>query len=238
MTRHPVPPKHKRTGDEHHRRTERQQWIVQNKIARCSNKIAGIGVAFSIIAAIGAFVAACYAGGAYHQSRRQADIAQDQEHRQLRAYVYAIPSVQNFVVGQYPYVQIELKNGGQTPAYNPSFMMAYTPEPPNLSGPLPSIPGQLSVPVFTPDGTGQFIYQDHTLNESMPDGLNRAVTQSEFDAIMTSKSDNLYIWGRVEYLDAFGHVWHTNFCFTLGASQVNQPPGGYYGYCATDNDAN
>src|SRR6516165_12441889 len=40
----------------------------------------------------------------------------DQERRQLRPYVYAIPQVEGFAVGEKPRPQIQLKNGGQTAA--------------------------------------------------------------------------------------------------------------------------
>ena len=45
-------------------------------------------------------------------------VARDSEKRQLRAYVYVIPAISNFIPGQHPVISFDIKNGGLTPAYN------------------------------------------------------------------------------------------------------------------------
>lgn len=217
--------------ERHHRKHEKVYWYGS--------------LAFSMVAAFGAIAVAIFTGSylnaawhTYGETKKQTRIINDQERRQLRAYVYAVPSVANFAVGQYPTISVTLKNGGQTPAYNPSFGMSWRIGPDRLIGTtFKNLNSEMSTPTFTPDGTGQFIYQDHTLVETMPAQQEFLIPQAAYDAIMTAKAYQIYVWGRVEYLDAFGDVWHTNFCFSFSPTEINAN-NNTSGYCPSGNDAN
>ncbi len=180
--------------------------------------------------------AVAFAALAFFASAWQGWVARDSEKRQLRAYVYAIPSVSNFAVGQSAIVQITLKNGGLTPAYNPSFAMGYEIAPDSVAKLPADIGNELPIPTFTPDGTGQFIYQEHILEETLPSIFGKPITQAQFNAVVVAKTSQIYIWGRVNYLDAFGHHWHTNYCFGLSGTNVNISSPEYT-YCPNNNDA-
>jgi hypothetical protein len=92
--------------------------------------VSALGVAIKgAIIAQRAFVASTQAVGEAKrqadEAKRQADaaesqidVAKDTEKRELRAYVYVVPKIVDFVAGGQPYAEITLKNGGQTPAYD------------------------------------------------------------------------------------------------------------------------
>jgi hypothetical protein len=99
---------HYSTDEEAHRAEERRYWGHQ----KFYNWSVGT-VAF--IAMLAAIVAACFAGGAYYETKRQADIALDTERRQLRAYVTFEDG--KLIVSNPVSADIQIKNSGQTPAF-------------------------------------------------------------------------------------------------------------------------
>jgi len=91
-------------GDSHHQRKEQQFWR-RSLLA-------------SWAAVVAAVAAVCFAAGAFTQARQQADTAQDQEVRSLRAYVSvdAAPALTPDGEGL-PGVLVKAENVGQTPAH-------------------------------------------------------------------------------------------------------------------------
>jgi hypothetical protein len=194
----------------HHGKKERKHWI----------EYAALG--FACLAALGGAFAAGFNGW-------QAYIGKDTEKRELRAYVYAVPSVSGVVANATPTVLVDLKNGGETPAYNPDFGMEW------LILPYPQT-NDMETDFAGTHTVREFIYRDHELTESVPAGDGTPITQAQVDSLHNG-SAALYVFGGVEYLDAFKTWHHTYFCFVMlpqnfGANDHS------YGYCDSKNGNN
>lgn len=139
--------------------------------------------------------------------------------KQVRAYIFldAAGPILPFqlAVGEPPSGMINIKNFGQSPAYDIRCQRG------TMSGPWP-IPDDFEFPT---DDTANF-----ATGASLAPGevtsfpifkAGQIVGQEDFDGI---RDGNLafYIWGRIRYRDVFGHSRHTNFCLTLDPQSVSQ----------------
>ena len=161
----------------------------------------------------------------------QAWIARDSEQRQLRAYIYVLPSITDFSVGKKPYASITIKNGGQTPAYDFNVSMNEDIRPFPQRESLKGIGTQPSALTQTSDGIGAFLYQSHEYVVSMPP-VN-ALSRQDYDDVIKGTERRFYVWGRVLYLDAFKRQHHLNFCFTIDGDSLS---AGTTHYCKDYND--
>lgn len=157
-------------------------------------------------------------------------ISKDSEKRQLRAYVYATPGIENFTIGQRSRISVLIRNDGQTPAYNFNVAMHAQSRPYPQQGPIAG-EGIKPVPTSpTGDGIGNFAYKEHEIEFSLPQDMSPLIT----DAMYAGTGQRLYVWGRVLYLDAFQDQHHLNFCFTITEETVRRK---HLSYCQDYNDA-
>jgi len=160
-------------------------------------------------------------------------IARDTEKRQLRAYVYEVPVLDKFTAGEKLAVGILIKNGGQTPAYDFSVainaQISDYPQKESLVGvglkPAKVLPHG--------EGLGDFVYQEHTMTLLFANAP--IVTPEQYQAVLKGISSRLYVWGRIEYSDAFKERHYTNFCSVIGGESTLK---GQASYCSNGNDAN
>lgn len=155
-----------------------------------------------------------------------------QERRQLRPYVYAIPHIDGFAEGQTPTIQIELKNRGQTAAFNPNAtVMAEIRAYPqaDLTSTIAWL--QPAIPTKTADGIGAFIFGEHV--SFLSKTTQSAITHDDYLTVQDGTKRRLYVWGRVLYLDTFARIHHLNYCFTFDGQAITT---GNYFYCVDYND--
>jgi hypothetical protein len=127
-------------------------------------------------------------------------ISEDTERRQLRAYVFAIKAtMKDFEHGKKPNVRITVRNTGQTPAYRMNIESAIVPREIPLKGPLPT-PAQY-VANFTLGPASEF-YPILTASDFLVPELSAQVLR-----------DNAayFVYGRINYIDAFGTKRYTDF---------------------------
>jgi hypothetical protein len=165
-------------------------------------------------------VAAFIALAALFTAVIQAFINRDAEKRNLRAYIYIIPGVNNFQIGQRPTFSVTIRNGGQTPAYdfNLSLNAAIYPFPQKDS--LAGKGVQPSPITATKDGIGGFIYKEHESTISLPP--TQELSAQDYNDVMSGTEKRLYIWGRLLYLDAFAEDHYLNFCFTVDGASLTR----------------
>jgi hypothetical protein len=105
-------------------------------------------------------------------------------------------------------VRMKLKNDGKTPAYNVTFRTAADvlpmPLPDDFGFPLPDVDPNRSVSVIGPD-------QDKVLTAV----IGRLLSDSEVEQLKKRPEQGFYIWGQVNYDDAFGVRRVVRFCQTL-----------------------
>jgi hypothetical protein len=205
-----TPEERRQTDDEYHRRSERQQWVTQNRLIIIQNRIQNRSAVFSLIAAIGAIVAAGFAGCAYQQAKRQADISDDQERRSLRAYVI-MPFVEDekhppnhLLINRDGTVEgwQAAKNVGQTPAYNIANYIAIR----SLPRPLPLV---FSFPT-------QKHYNQPSIEQQSTEFWN--IYSRDFNVLaeaaeLKSWRKAIYLYGTIFYDDVFGHHHWSNYCY-------------------------
>jgi hypothetical protein len=129
--------------------------------------------------------------------------------RQLRAYVFlsdkdAFQQV-TFEAGKPPFGIINIKNFGQTPAYNIQLQRG------SFCAPWP-MPDDFNLPDenFDADAGGATLAPaSETLFLIYPEGPS--VDTSIVDLVRVGKS-TFYLWGRIRYTDAFEKVRTTEFC--------------------------
>lgn len=187
----------------------------------------GLGLVFAGIGAIAAVWASAVA-------QQQLVISRDTEKRQLRAYIYTVPAIANLAPGQRPIVSITVKNGGLTPAYNINAALnALVLEHPQ-KGPISRIGAKPDPTHPTPDGVGAFVFQDHDMELVLPPAATPTIGPDIFQSIIDGTQKRLYVWGRLQYLDAFHEQHYLNFCFTIDGESVKL---GKVHHCPDYNDA-
>jgi hypothetical protein len=130
---------------------------------------------------------------------------------QLRAYVFSLrPQITQLKYGFTVEITVPYKNFGQTPAYDVvarSWMAVLPPElPPNFSFEKPPDP-KPPMTTILPPGEG---YRVRT-------GSSRPVAHDEVDTIKSAKDLRLYVYGNIDYVDAFGLGRTTEFCYCYDA---------------------
>jgi type II secretory pathway pseudopilin PulG len=152
----------------------------------------------SVVIAVLAFLVAAW----------QAYIANDTEKRTLRAYVGIVDHhIENVALDGAPHVQVMIKNFGSTPASNVTYWIASK---------FDRYPKPIDLPVqpFKPDKVVLFPTDGFTatfdigaLNKVDMAGLNEG-------------SRRLYVYGEIDYRDAFEARWCTRFRLIYGSQQM------------------
>lgn len=133
---------------------------------------------------------------ATYETVRANRIAREAMQRQLRAYVSKWAEIQDLTVGKTPWVSLEFRNDGQTPAYNVRQRCFAEPFCPQISGELFDLgdhPRARPAPVMSPGGS-------LSVHPWLPSEWT-SEQQAEFDAGRL----NIFTWGDLHYVDAFGH---------------------------------
>jgi len=197
-----------------HRRRERKFWKAY--------------IALTALTVIGAFVSAFFAYGAYVATRRQAtaaetqiEVAQDTEHRQLRAYLH-IDHGPITVSDNTAKAEIRISHSGQTPAYKikleADIQVGHFPLPDaeKLSLPTGGLPKYEFAALYGNEPIRQTI--------SMPQNSNDAIEiQKRSRDRLAGGLQVFYLFGRVRYQDIFGNEWPYDFCYSF--DPVNNAEG-------------
>ena len=145
--------------------------------------------------------------------------------KQLRPYVFLSGARIADALGT-PKITIRIKNFGQTPAYNASFWSEGILREYPLTSKLTRLRSKNS-PSLDIGPTGAM---DTTIDWAGP------ITEPD-KAALISKTKAIYIFGRVEYRDTFGHSWFTEFQFMEGGEYPFRPEGGELPHTAEGNKA-
>jgi hypothetical protein len=181
--------------------------------------------AFVVVASIAAAFAAVF-------THQQVVVARDSEHRQLRAYIgdivpekfYAITTDHHFGV------HLDLRNAGQTPAYDVTHAEGIEIE----SYPLP--PEAKIIEKTDEHALKITIHPSTVANEGIYVKTTESVGDQKLEAIKLGQSKRLYLWGVVHYRDAFDDMHYTHFCINIYGDFAAGPVG--YERCPIYNDAN
>ncbi|MEE3626702.1 hypothetical protein UCD39_22445 [Nitrospirillum sp. BR 11752] len=186
-----------------HTTRERKMWENIKK-----NFIAHVTLFCTVIGALAAGFAAFYAG-------RQLDTAQNTEKRSLRAYLF-LSTVSWESPPKNPFrVNIQIKNGGETPAYGVmgEVFIAILPYP-------------LTVPINKFDVEAQQYMNDSATpnrvmlyKETFANYMaERNIGDNYLDLITDRK--RLYVWGSAKYSDAFGENHTLHFCINFNKGLI------------------
>jgi hypothetical protein len=160
----------------------------------------------------------------------QARVANDEEHRRLRAYVSLVPVLGGFPDGNAPYVGVTVRNNGATPAYAIAGELHTRLDKPPVS----------NTAVFAPAGKpgtvdassrGDFAFKDRVVTLNI---ANLMSNSAAYNALMVRQTLDLYFWGSVHYRDTFGVDHVTTFCLYANAQQLL---AGDVSYCTRGNSA-
>src|SRR5207245_7595708 len=121
--------------------------------------------------------------------------------RQLRAYVCLSGALIAFKKANAPEVQVDMKNCGQTPAYDVRQWIHTWIEEHPLKVALPEPPADfpMSIAILLPGGNNMMVI------ERKP-----PISQEILNVLGTSQA-TLYIYGKLTYKDAFGHYRNTDY---------------------------
>jgi hypothetical protein len=159
---------------------------------------------------------------------RQAEIAEDTEHRQLRAYLYAgFSALTNLIGDKPPEVTVHVRHGGETPAYRVMVTshMARLAYP--FSGDITKVP--------TPTAVGRnmaFCFRECDLVMPLMFAL---LTGPEREEIQKGETKQLFVWGEATYADTFQVPHYLHFCVSFGGANITR---NQYEYCEDYNDGN
>jgi hypothetical protein len=141
-------------------------------------------------------------------TREAIDGSKESSERQLRAYVNVSESKQIAVVMRTDYKQfcdIVIKNSGQTPAYD---LIAVG----EFHGHWPIGQDIITPPINRSEYRGG----KSVLNPQSEIILQCKRKEMEYPPRPAPNGATMYVYGRIEYRDAFGKDRFTNFCFALG----------------------
>jgi len=145
-------------------------------------------------------------------AREAVKVTREIGEKQLRAYLFLDNELPidpfRIAAGEPPHGMVNIKNFGQTPAYDIVCQRGA------FDGPWP-IPDNFEFPA---DDTTEWA-GGATLAPGVSTSFpifkeGPVVSQAAFNEIM-SGGTAFYIWGRIKYRDAFGHQQHTNFCIAI-----------------------
>jgi hypothetical protein len=169
--------------------------------------------------------------------RESIDEARKSSEKQLRAYVQVSDSNRVTIVMRQDYThhcEVVIKNSGQTPAYEVMAVGEFQNRP---------NPQNFTVTLINPS---EYQGGKRVLNpqeETILKCKYNSETEYPPDTQTTGRAVTFYIWGRIEYRDAFNNERFTNFCFklpTAGHIPINEPPRHTYFLVRTEkgNEAN
>ncbi|MGD0735575.1 MAG: hypothetical protein ABR976_10530 [Terracidiphilus sp.] len=161
----------------------------------------------------------------------QALLSRDIARRQLRAYVCLSGASIMFNDTGTPEIQVEMKNGGLTPAYDMRFWIGLAIGEHPLKRRLGQPPAgfQMGVSVMPPTGTETMIAQ---WQRNIP---------THILAELGTPQRTLYVYGRAEYRDAFSARRFTEFRLIFGGPEsmrVQDKDGSIGGGLKPDTDGN
>jgi len=152
----------------------------------------------------------------------------DAEQRQLRAYMSVEPlPMLSFGENTAPSSGALITVKGQTPAYNVKLITQIAALPYPLSGDIRSTP---SPPVG--EVTNSMLSPSQSAHGRV--ALTYSPDPSQFAIIKASKTYRLFVWGEVQYEDAFKAKWLNRFCYSYSTSALN---GAEFEMCLTGNCA-
>jgi len=144
--------------------------------------------------------------------------------RQLRAYV-GITDIKAENIGGAAAFLLEFRNSGQTPAYSMTVETRVKLADYPLNETLPIVSTRKGVTILGPGDTGHGF---------VPAG--RALSSEEL-AEMQAGTRAVYVYGEINYIDAFKKKRWTKFRFMIGGN-VDIRPEGNMGACEEGNEAN
>ena len=193
-------------------------------LAGCLVIIGGLGVIYAVLTLRQVKTQAIAA-------KNSLDLSRETAVRQLRAYVCLAASEIAFKEVDAPEIQIHMKNGGLTPAYNVRWWigLAVGEHPPR--GPLVDPPKdiQVSKSVLVPGG-----------KEIMFAVWSKRIPPQLVHFIGTTKA-TIYVYGKVTYGDVFGNEWYTDYRLIHGGSEgvrLSNKDGVPTGNLKVDTDGN
>jgi len=217
-------------AEEHHKNNKknpsRETWKFRLEIA------AAVGIAAYTLLTAGLLIAGAvqtgHSGQQVKTSQDQLGVMQDQEHRQLRAYVGISPKgIENF--GHSDQVLHTMrKNHGATPA-NDLFM-----DQPNIRvvpiknlqfAPAvcwPAPPRPVNTLTLFPSQELRFDFRAQTL------------TTKETELVGDGTEYQLLYWGTLHYKDVFGEMHCTRYCWAFKGAKMTENDSDY---CLQHNDA-
>jgi hypothetical protein len=139
--------------------------------------------------------------------------------RQLRAYVWldAI-EIRDVGVGSKPYIQVQMRNAGQTPAHDLiiSSAIGMEPYPLPLTTPWPALE-----PAQEDPKTALYPGSEAPLRYTNIEWQEDPLTQQQFDTIMKGEPERLYIFVHAAYWDVFRKKRrNTYYCVSVDASKT------------------
>lgn len=158
--------------------------------------------AFTVVLAIAT-------GFLYFVTKNLVSGAEETAQRQLRAYVAVFPLRLDYIKPNEPLVFTTGNvNGGQTPAYklttSGTMLLLDRTLPPNF--PFPVISEEPTSRTTLPP---RLQFDGHIRREDI------TFSQEQLIEILTAEKRQLYFFGQVDYIDAFGKSRWTRFCFSL-----------------------
>jgi hypothetical protein len=164
---------------------------------------------------------------------RQADISDDTEKRQLRAYMGVNPGeVTNFGTRTQIF-SLTRRNVGQTPAYDVGFI-GIDGDILLFGSPIPPSPG-----CTTPKLSDLFtIFPNNPVPWDITVWNQDKFTKDKIDTVRVNESRiggyMFMLWGTICYRDAFKKPHYTNFCYMYHGSNIGKAP---FDVCLGHNDS-
>jgi hypothetical protein len=142
---------------------------------------------------------------AVRDGKKEYILAEDTAKRQLRAYICMDTGEVEIRAGQ-PIANVHFKNCGQTPAYDVYGWIGVEVRPHPLQSPLP-VRDDIAKPKTTVGPGVGFGYPGRRKSKMFtPDELS----------MIGGPRTTFYVYGRVDYRDAFGSYWYTNVRLIAG----------------------
>lgn len=167
-----------------------------------------------------------FSARATRAATQQVKIAEETAERQLRAYVMTGAfDVEGIADGKTPSVTIELKNSGQSPARHMTSRLdiALLENPPPVSKfTLKGIETNSRSPVAPGGSYAVTVF------------LDRPISDQDI-IVLKGGRWALYVWGQIDYIDAFDKPRWTTFRAVFGKQQIAEEPY-HMGVCEDGND--
>jgi hypothetical protein len=157
---------------------------------------------------------------AVRDGKKEYVLAEDTAKRQLRAYI-CMDTSEVEIIGWQPIANVHFKNCGQTPAYEVHGWIGVEVRAHPLQSPLPLPDDKLAKPKTTVGPGVGFGYPGKRKSQMF--------TPEELSNIRASPLTTLYVYGRVDYRDAFGSYWYTTVRLIAGGNaglRVSTTPDG------------